>query len=957
MTPLRGPAVLTAVPAAVSAASPADADGAARRASVALRFGPDGCFQLQAHERRLLVDGRPAALGARAFDLLLALAYRPGQLLTKNALMDLVWPGVVVEENNLAAQISALRKVLGGALIATVPGRGYCFTGRTEALVAGAVGAATGAAPGAALGAQAATSAPAAGSADPDADATAGAVQAPAHATQRTNLPDQLAPLIGRDADLAALGVLVQSHRLVTLVGAGGIGKTRLAQTFLQAQRRAWQHGVCWVELAAVTDPLAVPEAITTALDVRPGSGEPLATLCAAVAPLQLLVVLDNAEHQLVAVARVAQALLDAAPGLRLVITSQAPLALATERVVRLDTLAVPPGPLPAAQALRFGAIELFTERAQALDRNFVLTDTNAPTVIELCAALDGLALAIELAAARVHLMGVPRLLASMQDRLRLLTRNLNRLAPARQQTLRATLEWSHDLLDLPERTVFRRLGVIAGSASLSLVQQVVADPPMADQPAADWPSAGSLDEWAVIDALGVLVERSLVTVLGADDGDGPRYRLLESSRLFARERLHTAGEHAALCSRHAQALAGQFDLQWRERSSGRIGIRAWDRQIGQDAANAREAIAWVAQAAQAAQTAQVDQPQPTQWALTIAATWLMAIPRSLHTERMALADTCEAVNTPMLPACLRQRVALVLARTWTNSRKHRGLAAAELALRLARAQDANEPDRWLLYQSLNQWVEVGSGLSDTDPATLVAAMAEARALEDPDWPPIRLLAGLNALMLFLSRQNTNDSVAAEYLSAAQRIAVIARAAGDDPTAQWGNLMDAQLRAGDAAAAIRTGQALLAQLEGSRDETPLAYARLNLAAALLALDDTAQAGPVLRDGWRQALAFDLQPYYADYLVLLAALVGRPRAAARLAGYADAANRATGAKREDNEAAAIERARTLARAALGEAVFDRLHTQGQTLRDPQIAALAFGAIDEAADGEAEPIQAL
>ena len=258
MNPPLGPAVVSSVLSAAAAASPPDRPPT----SLALRFGPGGRFELQAHERRLLVDGTPAVLGSRAFDLLLVLAYRPGQLLAKGALLDLVWPGAVVEENNLAAQISALRKVLGGELIATLPGRGYCFTGRTEALAASA----------AQQTPDPSTRSAAAGAPLPS--VAADLAQTPAHTAQRTNLPGQLTPLIGRDADLAALGVLVQSHRLITLVGAGGLGKTRLAQAFLHRQRAAWQHGACagsnWPPSPI---PQALPDTIAAALGLRPGAG------------------------------------------------------------------------------------------------------------------------------------------------------------------------------------------------------------------------------------------------------------------------------------------------------------------------------------------------------------------------------------------------------------------------------------------------------------------------------------------------------------------------------------------------------------------------------------------------------------------------------------------------------------------------------------------------------------
>ena len=880
--------------------------------SATLRFGPDGQFELQPRERRLLVDGVPAELGARAFDLLLALAETPGQLLTKNDLMDRVWPGLVVVENNLAAQVSALRKVLGGELIATIPGRGYRFAARLDAVPAAAV-------------VKPAAAAPSGVDDAPAARDTAAAPPAEAPAL-RTNLPESPEPLIGRDAELAALGTLVEAHRLITLVGAGGMGKTRLAQAFLHGQRGAYRHGVCWVELSTVTDPATLPGAIALALGVRPPAGEPLAGLAGAVAPLQMLLALDNAEHLLADVARVAQVLLAQAPGVRLVVTSQVPLKIAAEHVFRLEALAVPPGPLPAAQALAFGAVALFTERAQAADLRFALTDANAPAVIALCGALDGLALAIELAAARVAMFGVQRLADSMQDRLQLLTRSRDRAAQARHQTLRAALEWSHALLDARERAVFRRLAVFAGSASLALIQHVLADPPDADAA-----PHGRLDEWAVLDALDGLVDRSLVAVLGADGGLEPRYRLLDSPRALALEQLQAAGEQPALRRRHVQAFAAHFDARWHERHSGRIGVDAWKRLIDLDAANAAAAIAW------ARAEGDVDQ------ALTIAATWLHAMHRTMHAERMALADTCLALGERSATPELRLRAALAVARAWTNPRKRRAFAAVDHALGLARTLDAAAPDRWLLYRALGQWVVSGSSLADTPPAALRAALAELDAIEDPAWPPHRLDVGLEAHSFFLSRTDAGPGAPAARLALSRRTAAIAAAIGDDIETSLNNLMDAELAAGDVQAAVQSGQGLLAQLAGSRNENMTAFARLNLGAALLSLDDTARAQAMLRAAWDKAPAFELQPYCADYLALLAVLEGRPQAAAQLAGYADAGYRAKAEERELNEAAAIERVRTLARSALGAAEFDRLRAQGETLIDAQVAGIAFAAM--------------
>jgi predicted ATPase/DNA-binding winged helix-turn-helix (wHTH) protein len=861
-----------------------------------LRFGPAGRFELQAHERRLLVDGVAANLGARAFDLLLALAERPAQLLTKHELMDLVWPGVIVEENNLAAQVSALRKVLGGDLIATIPGRGYRFTARIES---------------------APVAAPAHAS-PPLADASHLHAEPP---TLRTNLPERPQPLIGRGGDLAALAALVDAHRLVTLVGAGGMGKSRLAQAFLHAQREAWRHGVCWIELAAVTDPAALPGAIASALGVRPPAGEPLPGLVGAVAPLQMLIAFDNAEHLLAEVAAIAHALLEKASGLRIIVTSQTPLKLAEERVFRLEALAVPPGPLAAAQAGQFGAVALFTERAQAADARFALTDANASAVIALCGALDGLALAIELAAARVPMFGVQRLAASMQDRLQLLTASRDRAAPARHQTLRAALEWSHGLLNDREQAVFRRLSVFAGSASLSLIQRVVADAP-----------ANGLDEWTVIDALSGLVDRSLVAVVGSVDDAQPRYRLLASPRALALEQLQAAGEQDTLRRRHALALAELFDAHWHTRHSGVMRVDEWKREIEHDAANAAEAMAWAIRAGL------------TDAALAIGATWLYAMNRFMHADRMGLADSCTALAALAESPELRMRAALATARAWTNPRKRRAFAAVDHALELARRIDAAAPDRWLLYRALAQWVVSGSSLADTPSAALKAALAELDRIEDRAWPPHRLDIGLEAHAFLLSRSDAGPEAAGARLALIRRTAAIAAQLGDDLETSLNNLMDAELASGDVDAAARTGRALIEQLSGSRNEHILAYARLNLAACHLARDEAEPARPLLQAAWAKAGAFEMQPYCADYLALLAALERRPRAAAWLAGYSDEGYRAKSEGRERNEAAASERVRALAAARIGADEFESARAHGATLADGQVEALAFACAD-------------
>ena len=852
-------------------------------AAEALRFGR---FELQPTERRLLVDGEPVALGARAFDVLLALAERPGRLVGKRALMDIVWPGLVVQENNLAAQVSALRKAVGEAVIATIPGRGYRFVARAE----------------------------------PVATERARAASLPPAASLRTNLPAELPALLGRAYELDALGALVDGHRLVSIVGSGGIGKSLLAQHLLHARRGAYPQGVCWVELASVTDSTALPGAIASALGVEAAAGEPLAALAGAVSPLQLLLALDNAEHLVDAVARLANTLLEAAPGLRIVATSQVPLRLAAERVLRLGPLAVPAQALPATEALQYGAVALFAERAHAVDARFVMGAANVAAVIAICRALDGLPLAIELAAARAPTLGVQPLLASMHDRLKLLTSGRNRAAPERQQTLRAALEWSHGLLTPREQQVYRRLGVFAGSASLGLIRQVVADEA----------GTGELDGWAVLDALDTLVDRSLVTVLSIDDDREPRYRLLESPRAYALERLDAAGERAIMQRRHAHAVAAMFEAAYADYFNGRFGADEWMQQRELDFDNARDAVQWARKEGE------------VEVELRVSTTLLRALPSSLHAERMALASACEARLDALLPERLAFRVWIELSCALADTYKQRARQAAEQALRLARKHDASQPDRFPLYHALARCASAAAQGGDLDAARTL--LAEAGALEDSSWPAQRLLWGAEAGQ-WIARI-AGDT--ADALARGRRLVALDRERGSltgtYAAISTGNLIDAELAAGDARGAARSGADLVERLLGTRHEYALTFARINLMGALLALDERAQARALAPAAWEKAPAFQIQHAAAAYLALLAALEHRPRAAAQLVGYSEALYAARAEVREANETAATNRARTLATAALGDAGFDRWCAAGAKLRDVDVEAIALAAAD-------------
>ena len=458
------------------------------------------------------------ALGARAFGVLQALIEHRERTVTKDELLDLAWPGVVVEENNLQVQISTLRKLLGPQSIATIPGRGYRLT-LEEAPKRGQV--------------SESTSPPTTGGGEP------AARDLDSQGMATTNLPIRQATLIGREEDVRAVEDLLAEHGLVSIVGAGGIGKTRLALAVALGQRAAFPDGVWWVDLASISDPGMVPNAVAQAAGITCAVERPtVALLVSVLRRSRSLLVLDNCEHLLEAIAQAVDALLRECLGVRILVTSQEPLKVAGEQIYRLGPLAVPREEEPVDE--RTAAVALFVARAQMHDRRLKFDAAALVTVASICRELDGLPLAIELAAARVPLLGLDGLHARLRERFNVLTGG-SRIVLRRHQTLRAAIEWSHSLLTDDERIVFRRLGVFTGGFSLPLAQAVASDT--------------TIDAWTVLELLSHLVDKSLVATDLRDTAAEPRYRLLESTRAYALEQLAAAGETQHLLRRHAQAL------------------------------------------------------------------------------------------------------------------------------------------------------------------------------------------------------------------------------------------------------------------------------------------------------------------------------------------------------------------------------------------------------------------
>jgi predicted ATPase/DNA-binding XRE family transcriptional regulator len=358
-----------------------------------------------------------------------------------------------------------------------------------------------------------------------------------------TTLPLALTSFVGREAELDEIAALVGENRMVTLTGPGGIGKTQTALQVGTALCRAYDKAVCFVGLAPIGNPSLVVRAIASGLGVQEVPNRPvLEIVLAYLQNKALLLILDNCEHVIARAGFVAEALLAACPRVRILATSREPLRAAGEYTYRLPSLRVPSSEaardICATDAAVYGAVALFTDRARAVEHRFALTNENASIVVALCRRLDGIPLAIELAAARVSLFSLEGLAERLNDRFRILAGGARAALP-RQQTMRATIDWSYDLLSAPERRLFERLSVFAGTCTLATATAVCVGDDVAE---AD-----------LLDLLSSLIDKSLV--VAALEGTEPRYRLLESFRQYAHERLMTRGEDQITARRHALAF------------------------------------------------------------------------------------------------------------------------------------------------------------------------------------------------------------------------------------------------------------------------------------------------------------------------------------------------------------------------------------------------------------------
>ena len=472
----------------------ADADATADEV---FRFGH---FELSARHRQLRLNGAPMRIGSRAFELLLALVSRAGQVVAAGELMQLVWGRITVEEANLRVQLGALRKVLvtgadGERMIDTVALKGYSFVGSVSR-----------------------------GHSRADAQ-----TRGP---SQRNPLPMALTLLVGRDTSLARLVSGLGRHRLITVTGPGGIGKTSLALAAAQHDLPATPDGVCIVDFSPVTEPARVAGTVAAALSIAVLTADPAAGLIAHLRGKRMLLVLDTCEHLIDAVVVLVEQLLRKLPELRILATSREALRAEGETVHRLLPLELPPATASAANAGAHASVQLFLQRVRETQSPFELDDTNTPLIVQICRGLGGIPLALELAAARVHELGLRQIASRLDEVTTLLTRG-RRTALPRHRTLAATIGWSYELLSPEEQALLRALAIFRGTFDADAATAVAAIP-----------SRNALD------LISSLFSKSLA---GADTGDEVvLYRLLDMTRAYARGKLIEHGEQEQASRRHA---------------------------------------------------------------------------------------------------------------------------------------------------------------------------------------------------------------------------------------------------------------------------------------------------------------------------------------------------------------------------------------------------------------------
>jgi predicted ATPase/class 3 adenylate cyclase len=723
------------------------------------------------------------------------------------------------------------------------------------------------------------------------------------------NLPAQLTSFVGRDDVVGDIVALSERHRLVTLVGTGGAGKTRCAIQVGAEVLDRFDDGVWLAEFAPISDSSLVAGVVAQALSVREHPNRPmLDTLIAYFKRKRLLLIFDNCEHVVGEASSVSAAILQTCPDVRIIATSREGLNIPGEQLYQMPSLSVPPpGQVPSSiEALSFGAPLLFADRAGSVDNRFALTDENVAHIVEICRRLDGIPLAIELAAARVRLLAPQQIAQMLDERFRVLTGG-NRSALPRHQTMRALIDWSYDLLSGPERRLFCKLSIFAGGFTLESAVATCGD--------------ATLDEIAVFEALSSLVDKSLAQAESTDRGT--RYRLLESTRQYARERLVEGGDSEIVARAHANAflaLAGQLDSTWESEPD-----RVWCARAEPELENFRAALTWAFGPHGDVLTAQ-------RLTGTLSQVWT-SLGAAEGRGWLQRAQSLVSAETPEPVIAALNLCDAALANTLTQMKAT--VAAGERARQSYR--ELGDPLRSLYAQLIVGDAFVRLSQLGEGESLLMQGLAQAEALG------ARKLKCMALSGLADARSDAGDETGARRLYG--EALAIARAIGADRRSAMiaGNLAEAEFRSGDSAAALEKAGEASAALRAFNDTGGIAIVTCNIAAYLLALGryDEAQASArealaAARDAQREVhVALSLQHLAAiDALRPDAIERSRKERAVRLLGYVDARLTALHALREHTEQQEYTAVVPVLRDSLGADDFSQLLRQGSGWNEDQ-----------------------
>jgi predicted ATPase/class 3 adenylate cyclase len=681
--------------------------------------------------------------------------------------------------------------------------------------------------------------------------------------TLPNNLPIQRTSFVGRAHDVADVKELLERNRLLALVGSGGVGKTRLAIQAGAELLDRYPDGVWFVDFAPISDPELVASVVAQALGMSQQQGRRVdESIPAWLRHKRLLLIFDNCEQVLDAVAALADAILATAQSVRILATSRQGLDISGEAVHRLPSLPVPAeaAALKADEALRYGAIVLFVDRAKSADTRFTLTDDTAPIVAEICRHLDGIPLAIELAAARVHVLSIPHLAQRLNERFKILTGGTRSALP-RQKTLTATIDWSYDLLTPPEQLLFVRLGVFAGGFGLDAATKVC--------------SGDGVDEIQIFDLLTSLTDKSLV--VADTSGEQERYRLLESTAAYALEKLMASGDRERFARRHAEYFREQGDAL-AERFAG--STIAWLAGAEPELDNYRTALEW-------ALTQDSDAVLGGAIAAALHALWIIAglAVEGRYWIELALPRVSEAEH-PLIAARLQSAISGLLSGKRSYEAAERAVRLCEKVGDVRRAARAQQRRGRALHQV---------GRLDEAREAITQALAASRACGDTTWNEANCLEALADVEV-----DRGDLGAARDLYA-QALAGMRALRSELGTASVLVGMAAlEFAAGDSEQALHLANEALEFALLAKDLAFQAVCHLKAAAYRIALGDLGGARESAHEGLRRRraqnelfLAIALQ-----YLALLAGLGGDTRCGAQLLGYVDAQFDQLGVKRPE-----------------------------------------------------------